>query len=313
MSFSDMMSSGRGPGVIGMVLALIVLLGFGLLFMFAFDEGFQGADQSIESIIRDQAKDIGNMTEGIARGERDLALAPARVTAARDLARLKREKATLEQSVVTLREKIAEGERSIEDLTATFESYKDQYRAYARANAKGDTIEELKTVDGTLYKDVSIREVTAIGIQIRHSDGHKRIAFEELPHSMRDHFQFDPDQKQKAVAAEAAIRSEHEAAAAVANKAEEAKMAAYREKEIQLMKEKNLQLIQEKTAQISMLENDIKGLERDQERAAAAADAARAAGRMHINKSGTISGDIRSKRNRISVLNAEILRLRASL
>ena len=305
MSFSDMMSSGRGPGVIGMVLALIVLLGFGLLFMFAFDEGFQGADQSIESIIRDQAKDIGNMTEGIARGERDLALAPARVTAARDLARLKREKATLEQSVVTLREKIAEGERSIEDLTATFESYKDQYRAYARANAKGDTIEELKTVDGTLYKDVSIREVTAIGIQIRHSDGHKRIAFEELPHSMRDHFQFDPDQKQKAVAAEAAIRSEHEAAAAVANKAEEAKMAAYREKEIQLMKEK--------TAQISMLENDIKGLERDQERAAAAADAARAAGRMHINKSVSISGDIRSKRNRISVLNAEILRLRASL
>lgn len=35
MSFSDMMSSGRGPGVIGMILALIVLLGFGVLFMFA--------------------------------------------------------------------------------------------------------------------------------------------------------------------------------------------------------------------------------------------------------------------------------------
>jgi hypothetical protein len=39
MSFSDLMQSGRGPGVIGMLLALVVLVGFGLLFMFAFDEG----------------------------------------------------------------------------------------------------------------------------------------------------------------------------------------------------------------------------------------------------------------------------------
>jgi hypothetical protein len=72
MSFSDMMSSGRGPGVIGMLMALVVLVGFGVLFMFATDEGFQGGDQSIESIIKHQAGDIESLKGGIANGMKSL-------------------------------------------------------------------------------------------------------------------------------------------------------------------------------------------------------------------------------------------------
>ena len=45
------MSSARGPGVIGMIMALIVLLGFGVLFMFAFDEDLQGGGQTIEALV----------------------------------------------------------------------------------------------------------------------------------------------------------------------------------------------------------------------------------------------------------------------
>ena len=76
MSFSDMMSSGRGPGVIGMVMALIVLLGFGLLFMFAFDEGLQGGSQSIQSVIAQQAKHIIDDQQAITTGRESLAKIP---------------------------------------------------------------------------------------------------------------------------------------------------------------------------------------------------------------------------------------------
>jgi hypothetical protein len=49
------------------------------------------------------------------------------------------------------------------------------------------------------------------------------------------------------------------------------------------------------------------------DRAAAEANAARAAGRMHINKSGSISSNIRSKQVRINSLHAELNQLKARL
>ena len=90
MSFTDMMSSHRGPGVIGMVMGLFVLLGFGVLFVFAFDEGSQGGDLSIESVVRYQAKEIDGYQANIVSGQQNLDQAPARITQARELARLNR-------------------------------------------------------------------------------------------------------------------------------------------------------------------------------------------------------------------------------
>ena len=77
------MSSGRGPGVIGMVMALIVLLGFGLLFTFAYDEEAQGGDQSIESVIAHQAKAIVGSEAMRDSNRNTLEQAPARVSNAK--------------------------------------------------------------------------------------------------------------------------------------------------------------------------------------------------------------------------------------
>ena len=41
MGFSDLLSSSRGPGVIGVLVALLVLGGFGTLFV-VFDDNMQG-------------------------------------------------------------------------------------------------------------------------------------------------------------------------------------------------------------------------------------------------------------------------------
>ena len=278
MSFSDLMSSGRGPGVIGTVMALIVLLGFGLLFMFATDEGFQGGDQSIESLIAHQAKDIEFSKGTIENGRQLLGDAPERIKKAKELSRLKRGSLALQERVVALERDIESGKAEAVLSDKAFEDYKDQYRAYVRGKAKGETLDTLETGSGVIYKNVSIREVTAVGIQIRHDDGHKRIAFEELPEAMKDHFQFDPKQKAAAVASEQAKWNEHEAAAVVAGDLADKEVARQKQKEAELAKERTMRDVAIKQAQISSLQQEIGNLEREVDRAEAQARSARSVG-----------------------------------
>ncbi len=313
MSFSDLMSSGRGPGVIGMVLALIVLLGFGLLFMFATDEGNQGADQSIESVIARNATEIESYQNRIAEGEKRLATAPARLAADRALTSLNRDNKFLADQSTQLQQRISEAKEALAAAEQTFEDYKNHYRAHVRGKAKGEAMDELATRTGEVYKNVNIREVTAVGIQIRHDEGQKRIPFEDLPQEMVDYYQFDPNQKQAALAEEQESRGQHDAAVAVANAAAEQQMALQREKQAEENRRKMVEAIAAKTAQIELLKVEINGLENDLNRAASEAQAARAAGRMYISKSGNINSNIRTKTSRIATLLNEINQLKAGL
>jgi len=313
MSFTDLMSSGRGPGVIGMVMALVVLIGFGLLFMFAMDEGFQGGNQTIESVIKQQAAEIQGYQYRIAEGGEKLAKSPARLAAARELSGTKRQNHALTENIAALNLSIQSGKQNMGSLTGIFADYKDQYRTHVRSRAKGETLPQLETRSGAVYKTVNIREVTPVGIQIRHDEGQKRIPFEELPEALVDYYQFDPEQKALALVAESASRHKHEAAAAVANTAFDEATALQREKEKAERSEQLRIAIAAKQAQISALNAEISGLESDIDRANAEAAAARSAGRMHLNKSGNINANIRSKRGRIATLQVEISQLNFSL
>lgn len=312
MSFSDMMSSGRGPGVIGMVMALIVLLGFGLLFMYASDET-ERTGQSIESVIAGQAKDIESQKSSIIFQGQKLGQAPARVANAKELAKFKRENQTLKGSSTDLQSRVEAGKAEVALRVKALADYKDEYRAYARGKAKGETLDKLETLTGAVYNSVLIREVTAIGIQIRHADGQKRILFEDLPEAMKDRFQYDPKQKEQAMAEEAASRDVHEAAVAVADDLAGQKMDAQKGKDAEEAKAKLRQDIAVKEGLVDSIKEEIKGLEAEVDRASADAAAARAAGRMHLNKSGSISSNIRSKQSRISALQAELAQMRGRL
>lgn len=296
-----------------MVLALIVLVGFGLLFMFAFDEGFQGGAMTIESEISTQAKDIDSYVARIAEGTRRLEVAPGRVVVAKELGRAKRESVSLTEQIASLKTGVEAGKAAILAKGAEWETYKDRYREYIRQKSKGEDLAKLETRDGSVYSNVNIREVTAIGIQIRHDNGFTRIAFEDLSDEMQDHYQFDPSQKEAAVAAEADARALHEAAAAVANSEADQQMAAQRAKDDAEAKEKIQRSILEKQEQIASATREIGNYEREIERANADADAARAAGKMHLNKSGNIRSKIRFQTNRIATLRAEIGQLQSRL
>jgi hypothetical protein len=139
MSFSDLMSSGRGPGVIGMVMALIVLLGFGLLFMVATDEGFQGGDQSIESLIAHQAKDIEFSKGALERGVKSLGDAPERIKWTKELNSLQRGTPVFKERIVALGGNIQSRKAEAVRGERAFEDYKNQYRAHVRSKAKGES------------------------------------------------------------------------------------------------------------------------------------------------------------------------------
>ena len=254
MSFTDLMSSERGPGVIGMMMGLFVLLGFGVLFVFAFDEGSQGGDHSIESVIKHQTEEIDGYQANIEFGKLKLDQAPARIAQGRELTRLKRGG---QEAIVDLTKGIEKRSAAIALQEAAFGDYKDQYRAHVRGKAKGQTIGKLETLKRVVYNDVVIREVNPVGIQIRHADGHKRIPFEDLPETMKDHFQFDPQQKDQALAEESASMNELEAAVIVTNSLADKANVMRQSADAELIREKTIRAISSKESRIQALAGEI--------------------------------------------------------
>jgi predicted nucleic acid-binding Zn-ribbon protein len=305
MSFSDLMSSSRGPGVVGMILALVVMAIFVILFVFAFDDRFQGGQKSIQSVISDQAQEIDSFHSGIEDGKKTLVGIKVMTSKAEELAQLNRDAprfaerlSSFERDAVTAKEELARSEQD-------FEAYKDRYRTYVRNKAKGEVWETLKTEDGKTYTNVKVREVTPVGIQVMHDDGHKRIPFELLPDSLQDYFQFDADQKAKVLASEDAALNEHEAAVA-STKAQETSV-----KEVMPKVEKTAVArdIAIKQGQIASIRREISNLKVELSKAEARASEARFYGRSFKDSTGPISRDIASKESRISMLEAEILQL----
>ena len=257
MSFSDLMSSSRGPGVIGLLMATIVLLGFGCLFMFAYEPNAQGEGRNIQAIIRDQSSEINALSDQLNDKERLLEKESVRRAEAQSFVLTK---ASLEKNtelVANGRQKVADLNGVISAKSKEFEDYKNAYRQMARSAAKGEALPELKTLDGMTYKKVILREVTAVGIQISHEDGIKRIPFDLLPGALQERFQYDPNQKEEALKREAVEQSEHDTAVDLSNqefqeqaekKREAARMARARQYD------ESKKLLQQKEAEIHAME-----------------------------------------------------------
>lgn len=255
MSFSDLMSSARGPGVIGTLMALAVMAIFVMFFIFAFDERFQGGGKSIQSIIAQQAQEIDFTQSGVDEGLKTQSEIPALILDNKALGRLQRENESIKSRIVALGNDIESRKAELSLNYAALENYKNQYRAVVRGKAKGELIGVLKTQKGDVYNNVNIREVTAIGIQIRHEEGQRRIPYEDLPEAMQNYYQFDVKQKVEAVAKEQAILSEHEAAVSVALNEFDQQAATKNIENLSLQRDKLAREIAMKSLEISRLAN----------------------------------------------------------
>lgn len=312
MSFSDLLSSGKGPGVIGMLLALLVIIGFGSLYMLAFEDGsHQG--KSLASIIRGNDTEISNLGDGIAAGEKKLATIPHLKEISAELDKTKGQNKFLAVRISERKAEVSLLEGTLDELDGQFEDYKNQYRAHVRNNAEGTKMDELKTRSGDIFNDVDVRKVTAIGIEIRHKDGHKRISFEELSDELQDYYQFDKDQMLAEATREAKIRKKHDSAVAASNQRAGVMAAEQKVKDKEAAKQRTIQEIAAKEARLRSMQNEIRQLESDISNAESAAASARAAGRMHLSKAGNIRNALNNKRSQYNSLLSEIARLRASI
>lgn len=301
MSFSDLMSSGRGPGVIGMLLALVVMAGFGLLFLFAFDDGMQGADMSIEAVLAQQAKDIGSMQASLDHTRKSLEAQPALEAKAKLLKSATDENMVSAGKLEGLRKTEATTIEAIDSINAEFEKYKNEYRAFARAQAKGEEIPKLTTLSGKIYEEVKIREVNAVGMQIRHKEGPSRIPYEDLPEDMQDRFQFDPKQKQEAIAAEADATKAHNAAVAISNEEVSQALAAQAEKDRLTAKANAKKALVSKKAQIVALKDEIQRNQRAIELEAM----------KSLSRAPQMRKELALKINQLSTLQSQVTQLEA--
>ena len=313
MNFSDMMQGSRGPGLIGIFLALIVMLGFSLLAMFAFDEGMQGGGQTIQSVISQQKREIDSLRQNISSTESALARGVGYASIVKELAAVKRDIQGRISNMNTLKMDITTANEEIAAIERDFEDYKNKYRTFIRAKAKGRIVGHFETRKGEVFENVVIKEVTPIGMQISHNGGIGRIAYEDLPDSMQEEFQFDSNQKVAAVAKETAIWNEHATAVlasdvVVSQKASEQKIA-----DAQAEREKKLRNIEVLKSQINSLQSDIVNLRHDLDLEVIQANRARSVGHIRLGSSGAIHAEIQAKQNQISTLQAEVSNLQAGL
>lgn len=194
MGFSDLISSSRGPGVAGTIIAVIVLGGFGTLF-WIFDKDMEKAGgKKIEAVVRDLALEI--------EGKQTQMLSYKKLVAEGDLLKGQPEKIAEFSKVIEdskaqtseLEAKIQKGKVAIESAQQAWEDYKNQYREKVWEEAIGRKLGDLKGIaSGKVYADAVITKVDHTGIRVTDSTGPKGITLEDLPASLREELQLDED------------------------------------------------------------------------------------------------------------------------
>lgn len=313
MAFNDLFSSAKGPGVIGLIMALIVLLGFGGLSILALEDGVQGGGKSLAAIVRDNEREILENRSRIEIGDVTLARVPRFKDVSDNLAAAKERNNVLSTGISSMGANADELEKGVSALREEWEDYKNRYRAQVREAAVGTRMPELRTADGKVFKAVEISKVTAIGVDIRHQDGLGRVSFEQLPPELQDLYQFDKAQMLAEASREEEARAGLAQAVAKAQEAAGVVAEGERAKETEEMRRKLLADIAAKEAQASSIEAQMRQLESDIISAESAASAARASGRMHLNKAGSLRQALNGKRSNLAQLRADITRMRANL
>lgn len=199
---SDLLTSSRGPGVIGTLLALVVLVGFGGLTMVVFNDNTSG--KGLGAQIKDKEAAIRNQEARVKHWQMAAVEYDARRKQADKLDSLSRRLGRKQAAVAKAKTGVDQAKTKILRLVEEFESYKERYRVAERAKSAGEKMAKLTTKDGKVYEQVKVLEVTAIGMKIMHKSGTSRVEYHRLPDEIQDRFQFTKEGAAKIEQKEAA-------------------------------------------------------------------------------------------------------------
>ena len=303
MSFSDLMQSGRGPGVVGMLLALLVLGGFGLLFMMSVDDAPKDTKITTQGIILEQEKEIAELKATITQRQTRLEVIPKLKETETKARETKRELLFATGRADATRTGIADLKGKIAAIDEEFVKYKDLYRDFSRLGAKGQTLGTLTTKKGVTHEEVVIREVDAVGMSIKSKAGFYRIPYEDLPDELQDKYQFDPGQRDLKLAKEKGEENDHTMAVRRAEEQTKAAEDGRKSKEQTEKIEQAKRRVQEIRAEMTSIDAELVQLQSDLSREML----------KKLRNTNAIKSKIAAKQARKTALAAELSRLQSSL
>ncbi|MCP5535296.1 MAG: hypothetical protein H7A51_03565 [Akkermansiaceae bacterium] len=186
---NDLLTSSKGPGVIGLILGLAVLLGFGSLAFLVLEDD-SGSKKSIYSQIKEKERYILILGDEKSKWQEKSDDYVAKRESAKKVAELQTELKRKQADIVTSTSAVAAAGDKISITQKKFQDYKEKYRLTERARAVGEKIASLTIKNGKTYEDVVIRRVSAEGMDIRHKNGGTLIKRTLLPDDMLDRFQY---------------------------------------------------------------------------------------------------------------------------
>lgn len=110
-----------------------------------------------------------------------------------------------------MRSALIEVQSSTREVEEEFAAYRERYRQSARIQAVGEKLPSLTTASGKAFQDVTIKKVTGAGVVIWHQDGTTRVVFNDLPRTIQDRFQWDPQEAAALLEAESEREARREA------------------------------------------------------------------------------------------------------
>lgn len=177
--------------VVGVVVLVFVALGIGLL-----------ADGSVQlSSLSGNASEIRNQNDNLRRKinkvEIDIVARDRQEEKTKQnqekvklLTDLNKQLSTAREEINILESVIKEAEGSIQLIIKGKETHLAKYRESVRANAVGETYDEITTLREKKYLKVSINEVTSLGVAISHKYGAALLDFKEMPIEWRKKFMY---------------------------------------------------------------------------------------------------------------------------
>ena len=306
MGFSDLLTSSRGPGVIGTLLALLVLVGFGTLYIFVFDEGMQGGGKKIEAVIRDQGMLIDSNKQQIASFKQQIEEGKRLKEKEQQLSQLKVRAELGTKRLAEVAAERDEAKAATQAAGAKREEYKDAYPQSEWAAGEGEEIGDLQCLSGRKFSKVIITKVSHIGMEITDETGKRRIDSSDLPLALQDRFQFDENKKTAAAKHEDKTFENLSDNVEIANLAKKGQDKLEKVRELTEQMEKAHAGIQDaKSAEPTLLGRV------DRIRAELAEEQAKAADRagrrsQGINKTPQIKEALRSAENKVSANRNDI-------
>lgn len=226
MGSSDILTSSYGPGVIGTFLALIVVLGFGLLFVFVSDERHMGGGKPIEVVIADDAKEIAELNKRLNYARGQVENVAKFKSDALKLQRAEIQLASLVDQAQEVQSEVDAAGVAIEEANRASDEYKASYRESARKSLKGKRYDELRSLDGKVFTDVVVRSVDPIRMAFLHSNGTGKIDLDQLPEEIQDYLQVSKEEAEQSLVNEIEGAKEYAGQVALTQKSEALKLCA---------------------------------------------------------------------------------------